>query len=132
MDKITIINTLTEMGMPAGLKGFTYIVDAIQLLDKPEWKDPKWTALYYCVGTLHDTSAASVERAIRNALRITRDRNCNFKAIETYIGFANCENSNSLMQLYNKLSQKKSDNDIVITKFMLRRALLDVFNFSQC
>ena len=104
----TIIeNTLIEIGMPTNIKGFKYIVDTVMLLSKPEWKDPKWTALYYCVSQLNNCTACSVEKSIRTALRITRDNCIDYNLIEHYIGFANCENSNSLTLLYTRLNQSK-------------------------
>lgn len=128
MDKIIVENKLIDIGMPVGLKGFNYIVTAISLLDNPEWQCPKWTALYYCIGSQFNVSAGSVERAIRQALKITRERNADYKAIDNYIGFANCENSNSLMQLYMKLKQEDRRQNIVVTKLLIKEALLDIIN----
>ncbi len=128
MDKIIIENTFIELGMPPGLKGFPYIVKAIELLDNPEWSNPKWTALYYCISSVYKVTPSSVERAIRNALKVTRDRNANYKLIEEYISFSNCENSNSLMQLYTKLKHKERNSNCVITKFMIKQALMEIIN----
>lgn len=100
MDKNKIEAALISMGTPLNLIGYNYIVDIVYLLDQPEWILPKWNSLYYCVANLNNTTPSSVEKAIRTALRITRDRCNNYKNIEHYIGFENCENSNSLMMLH--------------------------------
>lgn len=39
------INALIEMGLPADIKGFHYIVDAMCLLESTEWRNGKITAL---------------------------------------------------------------------------------------
>lgn len=133
MDEDKTQNTLIKIGMPIGLKGFKYITDAISLLDKPEWKNPKWTALYYAVAKLNNTTSYLVESGIRNALKSTRERNCDYKSIEHYIGFANCENSNSLNLLYTRLKQeecKQKTNDSVFAfKTALRELLKEANSF---
>lgn len=106
MKRETVEKALIEMGMPVKLKGFQYIVDAVMLLDTPEWKNPKWTALYYKIGMMHQDTESRVERAIRNAFTTTRNRIGNYEAIEHYIGFTNCENSNSIVFLYKNIKQE--------------------------
>lgn len=34
MDRVKIENVLFDMGVPAGIKGFTYIVDAVEYINK--------------------------------------------------------------------------------------------------
>jgi hypothetical protein len=98
-----------ELGMPVNLKGFTYITDAVMLLDTPEWKNPKWTALYYKIASMHKDTPARVERAIRSALASTRNRSWNYEMVDRYLGFKNCENSNSITYLY--MSIKRDINN---------------------
>lgn len=126
MNKETIETTLYKIGMPARLSGFSYIVDTLMLLDKPEWNNPKWTSLYYCVGKMNNTSQDIVEAAIRYALKTTRNKNSDYKLIEHYIGYANCENSNSLMQLYHMLKSEEKTSNKTITKIMLKETLLEI------
>ena len=40
------INALIKMGMPADLKGFRYIVDAMCLFEHEGWRCVKTTTLY--------------------------------------------------------------------------------------
>ena len=105
MKKETVENVLIKMGMPVKLKGFKYITDAVMLLDTPEWENPKWTALYYKIGLMNQDTASRVERAIRNAFMTTRNRVADYEAIEHYIGFTNCENSNSIAYLYKNIKK---------------------------
>lgn len=109
MKRQVVENVLMEMGMPVNLKGFTYITDAVMLLDTPEWKNPKWTALYYKIASINKDTPARVERAIRSALASTRNRAWNYEMVDRYIGFKNCENSNSITYLY--MSIKRDLND---------------------
>lgn len=103
MNKSTVEGVLMKIGMPVSLKGFTYITDAVLLLDTPEWKGQKWTALYYKIAMLNNTTASRVEKAIRNAFSITRSVPENYEMAEHYIGMTNCENSNSIMYLYKNI-----------------------------
>lgn len=125
MNKDSVNNILLEMGMPIKLKGFNYISDAILLLDRPEWKRPKWTALYHCIGTLNDDTATAVEKAIRSALAAVR-KSGDIDKVNYYLGFCNCSNSNSIYLLYTRLksneNEKSSDllNNIVKTLMSLQ------------
>lgn len=103
MNKSTVETVLMSIGMPASLKGFVYITDAVLLLDTPEWKGQKWTALYYKIAVLNNTTPSRVEKAIRNAFAITRSRPENYEMAAHYIGMTNCENSNSIMHLYKSI-----------------------------
>lgn len=105
MKREAIEHVLIGMGMPVKLKGFQYITDAVMLLDTPEWKNPKWTALYYKIGVMNHDTESRVERAIRNAFLTTRNRVADYEMIEHYIGFTNCENSNSLTFLYKNIKR---------------------------
>lgn len=106
MKRETVEHILIGMGMPVKLKGFKYITDAVMLLDTPEWKNPKWTALYYKIGAMNNDTESRVERAIRNAFLTTRNRVADYEMIEHYIGFTNCENSNSITFLYKNIKME--------------------------
>lgn len=126
MNRIKIETTLINIGMPIGIKGFSYITDIVLLLDKPEWKNPKWSALYYSIGNMYNVPANSVEHAIRHALKTTRDRNNNYDAIEYYIGFSNCENSNSIMNLYHRIKHEEEKTNISQSNETLKTFLLQL------
>lgn len=106
VNKSAIEAVLMKIGMPVSLKGFAYITDAILLLDSPDWQAQKWTALYYKIGLMNNTTAARVEKAIRNAFAITRAQTDNYELTAHYIGMTNRENSNSLLFLYKQLKQE--------------------------
>lgn len=106
MKKENVESVLISMGMPIKLKGFKYITDAVMLLDTPEWENPKWTALYYKIGMMNNDTGSRVERAIRNAFMTTRTRVADYEMIEHYIGFINCENSNSITFLHKNIKEE--------------------------
>jgi len=118
---------LIQIGTPVALNGYTYLVDAVMLLDKPEWIHPKWSALYDCVGNLNNVSGKAVEKGIRKALETTRTNCADYNAIEHYIGFCNCSNSNSLMQLHRMIKNEfESDDDPSYLKDMIRKAFYEM------
>ena len=106
MKKEFVEHVLLAMGMPIKLTGFLYITDAVMLMDTPEWKNPKWTALYYKIGVMNGDTESKVERAIRNAFMTTRNKVSNYEMVEHYIGFTNCENSNSITFLYKNIKRE--------------------------
>lgn len=66
---------LTELGMPAHLKGYRCTITAIKLLiEKPDTLDSITKDLYPMVAQEHDTSASRVERAIRHGVECVWDR----------------------------------------------------------
>lgn len=112
MKRETVEKVLIEVGMPVKLKGFRYITDAVMLLDTEEWQNPKWTALYYKIAAMNQDSASKVERAIRNAFATTRNHVADYDLIEHYIGFTNCENSNSITYLYKNIKRDYPEAEV--------------------
>ena len=100
------VNALIEMGMPANIKGFDYIVDAMCLFDEDEsWKFGKTTDLYRKLAQINKTTSSRVERAIRHAFQNILIKG-NLKAVEKYLTFYNTANSNLLAVFYIKLLQE--------------------------
>jgi len=132
MKRELVEKVLMEMGMPVKLKGFKYITDAVMLLDTPEWRNPKWTAMYYKIAAMNQDSASKVERAIRNAFATTRNRVSDYEKIEHYIGFTNCENSNSITFLYMNLKkdveEKTNAEKITIENTLQNAKIMETFN----
>ena len=112
MNRGNVEEVLLEMGTPIRTKGFKYIEDAVLLLDDPDWCAAKWTAIYNKIARMNSTTATKVERNIRTALETTRDNVANFDAVEKYIGFHNCQNSNSLIRLHQTIRKDIVDSNI--------------------
>lgn len=130
VNKSTIEAALMKIGMPVSLKGFAYITDAILLLDSPDWQAQKWTALYYKIALLNNTTASRVEKAIRNAFTITRAQTENYELTAHYIGMTNRENSNSLLFLYKQLKQETCFSQAGISYEELQKLVREtVFSF---
>ncbi len=106
MNRAKIEDVLLKMGVPAGIKGFIYIADAVEYIDEhgTDVSITKW--LYLDIAKKRNTAPSRVERAIRHAFRIARSGRGDYKVVEKYIGFMHCENSNSLMMLYAKIKQE--------------------------
>ena len=66
-----IADTLLRAGIPVNTKGFIYIHDALELMDKdPYYFSGKICALYAKIAKQNGASFAQVERGIRYALRV--------------------------------------------------------------
>lgn len=99
------INALIEMGMAADIRGFHYIVDAMQLFDDKEHRDGKITVLYNTIAKMNNTSGSKVERAIRHAFGTVVTKG-NLKNVEKYLTLQNTTNGNLLHVLYLRLTQE--------------------------
>lgn len=99
------INALLEMGMPANIKGFEYIVDTMIMFLDEEIRYGKTMFLYYKIAKEHNTKPTRVERAIRHAFGIVLEKG-NLKAVEKYLTTQNPTNGNLLHVLYLRLSQE--------------------------
>ena len=108
MNRAKIEDTLLAMGVPAGIKGFTYIADAIQIFDERGTDIQITKELYPTIAKKNSTTPSRVERAIRHAFEVVRSRKGNPEVVEKYIGFTNCNNSSSLKQLYMMLKREET------------------------
>lgn len=100
------INALLEMGMPAGIKGFQYIVEAMILFSDEKTRYGKIMFLYYEIAKKHNTKPTGVERAIRHAFGIVFEKG-NLEAVEKYLTRKNTTNGNLLHVLYLRLAQEE-------------------------
>lgn len=100
------MNVLLRMGMPARIKGTTYICDAVELFDTdPYYPEGKICSLYSKIASIHGTTATSVERAIRHAFETTLEKG-DPEILNQYLDTTNTQNSNLLRTLYFRIKQK--------------------------
>lgn len=99
------INALIEMGMPANIQGFGYIVDAICLFAEDEVWRHRTTLVYWNIAKIHQTTESRVERCIRHAFEAVLTKG-HLEVVEKYLSFQNTTNSNLLSVLYFRLSQE--------------------------
>lgn len=77
---------LHDIGMPANLKGYKYVLDAIILtVQMPGLISAVTKELYPEVAQRHNTTASRVERAIRHAIEVTWDH-IDGEALQRYFG----------------------------------------------
>ncbi len=68
------MNALVEMGMPANIKGFRYIAEAMALFEADEVWGTKMSMLYYKLSMMYNTTPSAVERSIRHAFSIVLNK----------------------------------------------------------
>lgn len=106
MIKNETMDVLLKMGMPARIKGLTYICDAVELFDTdPYYPEGKICSLYSKIASIHSTSPTSVERAIRHAFETTLAKG-DPEVLEHYLDTTNTQNSNLLRSLYFRIKQE--------------------------
>ena len=108
MNRAKIEDILLAMGVPAGIKGFNYIADAIEIFDERGTDIQITKELYPAIAERSDTMPSRAERAIRHAFGIVRSHKGNSEIVEKYIGFTNCNNSGSLKRLHMILKREET------------------------
>ena len=73
--KMQISNVLRQIGVPADINGYRYIRTSVELAVKdPDSIESETKDLYFSVAEKYQTTASSVESAIRKAINISWDR----------------------------------------------------------
>ena len=95
-----IVDILLKVGIPANVKGFTYIHDAMELFDSnPYYSSGKICALYADIAKKRCTSPSSVERAIRHAFETATSKG-NREMRKVLFGFSKYTEFQSSKKLY--------------------------------
>lgn len=107
MMKDYVIDVLMNIGVPAGIKGFTYICDAIELFNTdPYYPDGKISALYIDIAKKYHTTPSRVERSIRHAFDIALTKG-DPDMVSRYLDLTNRQNSTLLRTLYLRIGQER-------------------------
>ena len=105
--KKKVINTLLEIGIPAGIKGFHYIVDALFLMDSnSDYVGGNIIEMYAVIASRNNTTTSRVERAIRHAFEQVR-KHGDPENVRKYLGNQKPTNGNLLNVLYLQLMQEE-------------------------
>ena len=73
--EVEVTKVIHEIGVPAHVKGYQYLRDAIMLVtEEINYLGAVTKELYPTIAQKHDTTASRVERAIRHAIELAWDR----------------------------------------------------------
>lgn len=85
--EITVSEIMHELGVPAHIKGYQYLRDAIILtVNSPDMMNSVTKVLYPTVAKTFETTASRVERAIRHAIEVAWDRG-DIDVLSSYFGY---------------------------------------------
>lgn len=102
---------LLEIGIPANLKGFKYILDIMDLFEEDEaWRNAKMMIVYEKVARMNETNYCRVEKSIRYAFSNAVTYG-DLDLVEKYLSVVNVTNGNLLHTLYAKVSEEKKENE---------------------
>lgn len=87
-DRMSLIaNTLHDVGIPANLKGYIYLLDALELtIANPEAVFSITQSVYVPIAQHHGVQPEQVSRAITRAIDIAWDRG-DLKTLQSYFGY---------------------------------------------
>lgn len=85
--EITITEIMHQIGVPAHIKGYQYVREAIRLaITEPEMMNSVTKILYPTVAKTFSTTSSRVERAIRHAIEVAWDRG-DIEVLNSYFGY---------------------------------------------
>ena len=86
-DELKVTEILHQIGVPAHIKGYQFLRDAILLtMDDPEYINAVTKRLYPEIAKRNNTTASRVERAIRHAIEVAWDRG-DVDTLNSYFGY---------------------------------------------
>ena len=84
---LMITEIMHQIGVPAHIKGYHYLRDAIMLsIREPDMINAITKVLYPGIAKKHETTSSRVERAIRHAIEVAWDRG-NVDVLNSYFGY---------------------------------------------
>ena len=86
-DELTVTEILHQIGVPAHIKGYQFLRDAILLtMNEPDYINAVTKRLYPEIAKRNATTASRVERAIRHAIEVAWDRG-DLETLQKYFGY---------------------------------------------
>jgi two-component system response regulator (stage 0 sporulation protein A) len=86
-DELTVTEILHQIGVPAHIKGYQFLRDAILLtMGDPDYINAVTKRLYPEIAKRNGTTASRVERAIRHAIEVAWDRG-DVDTLNSYFGY---------------------------------------------
>ena len=86
-DEVEVTEILHQIGVPAHIKGYQFLRDAILLtMEQPEYINAVTKQLYPEIAKRNHTTASRVERAIRHAIEVAWDRG-DVDTLNSYFGY---------------------------------------------
>ena len=86
-DELTVTEILHQIGVPAHIKGYQFLRDAILLtMNEPEYINAVTKRLYPEIAKRNSTTASRVERAIRHAIEVAWDRG-DLETLQRFFGY---------------------------------------------
>ena len=84
--KNLVTSVIHEIGVPAHIKGYQYLREAIMIAVEPEYINAVTKRLYPEIAKKNGTTASRVERAIRHAIEVAWDRG-DLETLQKYFGY---------------------------------------------
>lgn len=116
MNRNKVEDVLFAIGIPANVKGFKYIVDAIEVIERYGCTVSITGVLYPEVADMNHTTPSRAERAIRHAFEIANSERGDYEVFEKYIGHINTNNGAALTSLYKRIKREEEEEKTDMAK----------------
>ena len=111
--EIVVTDVIHQLGVPAHIKGYHYLREAIlSSIEDPELLESVTKLLYPTVAKRFDTTSSRVERAIRHAIEIAWDRG-NLDTLNAFFGYTvnTCKGKPQTLEDFRKNYLTRTGND---------------------
>lgn len=105
-----IEDALIAIGIPINIFGFTFIKEAVLILDR-DGVNVKWMDVYAEIAKKYGKTVVQVEKAIRHALEVARKAESGYDIVNHYIGFTILNNASSISLLYRMIKREMEKED---------------------
>lgn len=109
MNRNKVEDVLFAIGIPANVKGFKYIVDAMEIIERDGCTISITGVLYPEVADMNRTTPSRVERDIRHAFETANSERGDYEVFEKYIGHINTNNGAALTSLYKRINREEEE-----------------------
>ena len=116
MNRNKVEDVLFAIGISANMKGFKYIVDAMEIIERYGFTVSITGVLYPEVADMNRTTPSRVERAIRHAFKIANSERGDYEVFEKYIGHINTSNGAALTSLYKRIKREEEEEKAEMEK----------------
>lgn len=109
MNRDKVEDVLFAIGIPANVKGFKYIIDAMEIIERDGCTVSITGVLYPEVADMNRTTPSRVERAMRHAFETANSERGDYEVFEKYIGHINTNNGAALTSLYKRIKREEEE-----------------------
>lgn len=127
LERKVIEKALEEMDAPRSMTGYEYLVDIVYKISTNDYYEMyEFSDIYELVGRKYHKSGEAIYNSVRRFFEKMRNNPADFELVEKYLGFANCENSCTILRFKNQLQSQEININEIQDNERLKKLILEV------